>query len=249
MAFAGGQIPLIGVGLGGLTGVNGGGSGVGGGGFGRPLVNNAINTAVNVGLSTALGDSISQSIGLDLTAGQNILKTQVTPFLTTGVTQALNQTVSNSLGGLGPAAPVVSQIFSQATTALGLSFLGGLFGVQGSWNGVSSPTRQWPGAGSEPDANYGSSNFSGGTGGPDVIFSIRPANQGPQLTGSEAFSVSDLSPTTVALNAFTGTPPNITGDAYSPAFLAKAESMGFSSSLSTIDTSGLTLGGNNGFSL
>ena len=238
MAFLGGPVPLI---------------GVGGNGTSRftPFATNAINTTVNVGLNAALGDDISRAIGVDLTAGQNILRTQVTPYLTSGVVQSLNQSVSNSLQGLGIAAPVVSQIFSQASTALGQTFLGGLFGVGGSWNGVSSPTQQWPGASGEPKANYGASAYSTGSGGPDVIFSIQPANRGPQLSGLNLSPQSFLqgtSYTTVATNAFTDKAPSLTGSAYSASFLAKTESMGFSPN-TTFQPSTLTYGGTNGFSL
>lgn len=249
MAFLGGPIPLIGVG--GRGAVASGVTNSFATNRFSPLATNAINTTVNVGLSAALGDDISRAIGLDLTAGQNILRTQVTPYLTSGAVQSLNQSVSNSLQGLGIAAPVVSQIFGQATTALGQTILGGLFGVGGSWTGVSAPTQQWPGAGAEPQANYGGSAFSTGQGGPDVIFSIQPANRGPQLSGLNLAPQSflqGLSYTKVATNAFTDKAPSLTGSAYSASFLAKTESMGFSTS-TKFSPSTLTYGGSNGFSL
>jgi len=215
MAFEGGAIPLIGVASSAVT-------------------TNAINTSVNVGLSSVLGESISRDIGLDLTAGQDILKSQISPFLTSTLTQSLNQVVSNSLGGLGPAAPVLSQVFGQATTALGLNFLGGLGGGSGVWEGVSEPTQQWPGAGgdTETPANYGGSAFSTGSGGPDVVFSIQPANQGPQLTGSPLGGSGNSAgggstPVTLPITNYTTEVPSSAGGAFNAGFTAKAESMGF----------------------
>ena len=209
MAFTSGPIPLIGIST-------------------APFANNAINTTLNVGLSSVLGETVSKEVGLDLTAGSNILKSQVTPFLTASVSQALNQQVSQSLRGAGPLGPALSQIAAQATTALGQNILGGLFGAtSGSWNGVSDPTQQWPGAGgNESEANYSGKAYTTGTGGPDVVFSIQPANAGPQSFGSGAFDTS-LAFTSMPLNNYTDNLPNSTSKAFDPAFTAKAQSMGF----------------------
>lgn len=230
MAFLGGAIPLIGVPT-------------------SPIVNNAINTTLNVGLSTVLGQSVSKEVGLDLTAGNNILKSQVTPFLTASVSQALNQQVSQSLQGAGPLGPVLSQISSQTVTALGQGLLGLIGGGNGgSWNGVSDPTQQWPGAGeNESEVNYAGRAYTTGTGGPDVVFSIQPANAGPQSFGSAAFDTPFTS-TSLPLTSYTDNLPNFTSKAFDPAFTAKAQSMGFDygSSFGDFKTD---FGGNYGFTV
>lgn len=231
MSFLGGSVPLIGV----LTG---------------PLTNNAINQTVNVGLGSVLGESLSQEIGLDL-ASEGILASQATPFMTAGISQAVNQTIANTLQSAGPLAPVLSQITSQGLTALGQNFLGGLTGISGSWDGVSSPTQQWPGAGgAEPAAEYGSSIFSPGTGGPDVIFSLQPANQTTLEYGS--FYVDDsIVPTTLPWGDFsTDSLPDYTSAAYGPAFTTKAQSMGFDYGSTILDSESFFsgAGGINGFS-
>ncbi len=228
MAFTPGKIPLIGI-------------------SSEPYVSNAINTTLNVGLSSALGDAVSNEVGLDLAVGSNILKSQITPFLTVDVSQALNRSVSSALQNAGPLGPALSQIAGQTVTALGQNILGGIFGLAGgSWDGVPDPTQQWPGAGgNEGEANYAGRAYTTGTGGPDVVFSIQPANQGPQAFGSQAFDTS-LAFTSMPLTDYTEFAPDFTSKAFDPAFTAKTQSMGFDygSSYGNFKTD---FGGVNGF--
>jgi len=228
MAFLGGAIPLIGIST-------------------APLVSNAVNTTLNVGLSSALGEAVSKEVGLDLTAGSNILKTQVTPFLTAEVSQSLNRTVSSTLQNAGPLAPALAKISSQVVTSFGQNVLGGLFGSStGSWDGVSDPTQQWPGAGGdESTASYSGRAYTTGTGGPDVVFSIQPANAGPQTFGSLNIDTS-LAFSSMPLTNYTDKLPNFVSKAYAPSFTSKVQSMGFDYGYGYGDFS-TNFGGVNGF--
>lgn len=261
--YEGGRIPLIGVPAQDVTQpLIAGSVAAAGVGVTNPVTQQAISQfgvpTVNVALGTLLGSEVSEAMGVDISAGAQVLTTQISPFVSTVAAAEVSTSVSNALQGSGLAGQFLGLAAGQATFALtqgiydtlfgGLvsDLLGGLTGTT-SWNGVGEPTQQWPGAGSEPNANYNGSSYSLGSGGPDVIFSIQPANQGPQAFGLESIDLPETF-TTMPLNNFTTTVPNNFSPAFDAAFNTKIQSMGlgYGSSQDYLVQPTIT-GGTNGF--
>ena len=109
---------------------------------------------------------------------------------------------SGALGPFGPlvgglaqnAAGVLTQGVSGLLSGQGLSGFGGLAGLFGGGGTTATasapnntPSRAFPGAGDEPhgdtDADYGGFVYNMGNGGPDVIFSIKPATTQAMANG------------------------------------------------------------------
>jgi hypothetical protein len=166
MAFTGGPIPFIGVSTSDLT-------------------TNALSPILNVGLSQVLGGEISAMSGANLFSGLNFLKSQITPLITTNLSQSLNQTVQRSLSSVGPLGPVLSQSANQLASQAGITLTNLVGGFGGGGQGFS---KAFPGAGDEPAANYGDSVYTLGTNGPDVVFSIVLANNGAQENGLQSLT-------------------------------------------------------------
>jgi hypothetical protein len=84
----------------------------------------------------------------------------------------------------------------------------------GTAGGTGAGNQRFPGAGAEGEApaNYGGKAYTLGNGGPDVKFAIRPANTGPQAFGLNlALSAVPATATTLPVNNFSATPPNVAG--------------------------------------
>jgi hypothetical protein len=229
--FLGGKIPLTAVAVSGITaGVT---AGVQSGNT-NAAVNAAVSSVatslvgyVNVGLSQALGSAVSSQSGLSLTDGKNLLKTQLTSLVSSTLSNQLSGTINKTLGSIGGplasiAAPVANKLATGAVnyavgalTGKGSSLknsIAGAFGGGGGGlggniiNDVS--TKIWPGAGGEGEADYGGFAHNLGPNGPDVVFSIVPANNGPQTQGTDKAQNTPTVPTTLPKNNFTVVPPS-----------------------------------------
>lgn len=146
------------------------------------LVDNVAGGLVNVALSSTMGQQLSKTLGFAPTAPQDFLGSIVTPALqglgSQVITGAITDTILNSKA-LGPAGPLVAELASQVAGNAFNSLTGGLLGaigLGGAAGGENVPTRYFPGAGDEEDANYGGYLFTPGPVGPDIVFSIKPAN-------------------------------------------------------------------------
>jgi hypothetical protein len=141
-----------------------------------------LGNVVNVGINSILGTKVAGSSGLSLTTGANVLASTITPFVTSGLAQGLNQSIQNSLRSAGPLGSVLSQI-GTGLVSQGINGLTNLItgaATPGSGAGGSQASKFFPGAGDEPDANYnGGNSYTLGSNGPDVVIVIRPANAGP----------------------------------------------------------------------
>jgi len=140
------------------------------------LLNNVVGGAVNVALSPVLSKQWLNTLGFSSLAPENLLGAIVTPGLLDLGNQAITQTLTNSLlnsGAFGPGSSLVQGIISPAIGNLSQGLLGSLLP-----NYQSNPNKYFPGAGDEPDADYGGSVYNLGQNGPDVVFSIKPAVMG-----------------------------------------------------------------------
>lgn len=199
MAFEGGTIPVLG--LSGqqlvqqLTGSALQSVPLGQGPFGS-LAAGGASALLNIGLSSVAGAQASQQLGFDLNAGTTFLQSQVTPFLTSTVSNLVSTEINESLSSLGPLGTTLGTLGGQLASSAAISLVNGIFGTDiggglggllgggGTGGAAAAATRAFPGGGAEPAASYDGSVYSLGPGGPDVVFSIRPASgTTPQAAG------------------------------------------------------------------
>jgi hypothetical protein len=183
---------------------------------------------VNVGLSQTLGGSLAQQSGLSLTGGQNVYQSQLTPLVSAGLSNQLSQTTQSTLSSVGPLTSLLSPnpAFSTGSSFTGLSNLAGVgVGALGGLVGGLGSSKIWPGAGAEGPSNYSGFMHNLGQNGPDVVFSIVPANNGPQAGGLDTAISNPTTATTLPSNNFTGVPPNTAVPSYSEASSFKYAAM------------------------
>lgn len=133
------------------------------------LLDNVAGGVVNVALGDRLGQQVTSALGLPALGNSNFLGSIVTPGLLSSGNQALNQVLTRSLGNsgaLGPAGNLVTNAFGQLSG-----------GVLSGLNPTVSipPNKFFAGAGGEEDADYGGNLYTPGPVGPDIVFSIKPA--------------------------------------------------------------------------
>lgn len=175
------------------------------GSAGRGFVGQAgqavVSNVINIGISSALSSQIQGTSGLNLTNGSNFLASTITPLVTSTLAAGINQTIGQTLQAAGPFQPLLSQISANLVNR-GIAGINNLLagGTGGEAAGISG-TKAFPGAGNEPNAEYASGGtYTLGTNGRDVVFSIRPANEGPQSEGVELSQTGIFAPTTMAIN-------------------------------------------------
>lgn len=152
---------------------------------GKSLAANLAANAINVGLNRTLGTNILSTTGLDLSDGKNFLASSISPFITSTLSSQINQTINNTLRRAGPFGPLLSQVASG-------------FVAQATFGGTTNTaTKMFPGGGGGEEADYGGFAYNLGPQGGDVVFSIQPANQGPQSFGLSEAIVNPKSPTTL----------------------------------------------------
>lgn len=255
MAWSGGAIPTLGITpsfisqLGTQTAQNGTVLGLGQvwqgvgqsffGSAGQSLVGNVAGSAVNIALNTALGTQVPGPAGFNLTSGANLLASTITPFVTGNVAAGINQSIQQSLKSAGP--------FGPALSIAGTGLVNQLFG--GIGNAIFGNATQgqnfksFPGGGDEPAADYGGSSYTL----TDVVFSLQPANQGPQLFGLNSAINFPKSITTLPFNQLVNMPllagndtanklkqSAMTGQIVQKAFSPAVTSRNFNTSLSLL---------------
>jgi hypothetical protein len=179
---------------------------------GQYLTGDLGQSAVNVAVNPKLGQSITTQSGVSLFSGNNALASTLTSLMSSGLSFEANQNIGKALSSAGGFGPILSQ-------------LGGLFGgggAGGSTNPSATQGDSWgqkafPGAGDEPKADYaGGGPYTLGTNGSDVVFSLQPANKGPQSSGLDKSINDPASSTTVPKGDLTKpyvSAPNPTADA------------------------------------
>jgi hypothetical protein len=128
-----------------------------------------------------------------------LLASTITPYITGNVAAGINQSIQKSLQSAGPFGPalsilgtgIVNQAFGGITDAI--------FGAASPGSGENY--KMFPGGYGEPPADYGGSSYTLN----DVVFSIQPANQGPQAFGLDQATTFPTSLTTMSWNDSLGT--------------------------------------------
>jgi hypothetical protein len=148
---------------------------------GQALAGNLAGSAVNIALNSAFGTNVPGPQGLTLDSGANILASTVTPLVTGTVAAGINQQIQQSLRSAGPFGTILSDIgtglVNQATQGITSAIFGGDNPGAGGGNAINY--KMFPGGGGEPRADYGGNTYTL----EDIVFSIQPANQGPQAFG------------------------------------------------------------------
>jgi len=208
---------------------------------GQTLVTGIGQNILNVGLNSVLGSEITGISGIDLSSGQTILASVLTPSITGAAADLVNSSISNALQSAGPFGPVLSQVasttvsglFGSLTGALGLGgggaagaadeLLGGVAGEGAS--GPKGASQRFPGAdASDPDADYGGSLYTLGPNGPDVVFTLQPANAEVQTQALDQQNLVPKSATTQAFNQLSSVTDDV-GAAFSKDNLGKITSL------------------------
>ncbi len=188
------------------------------GSAGQALAGSMAGSVVNIALNSALGTRVTGPNGINLDSGSNLLASQITPFITSQVAAGINQNIQKTLQSAGAFGPVLST----ASGELVNQFFGGLTNNLAANTAAAGAVDGWgqktfPGAGDEPPADYGGGNaYTLGSNGSDVVFSLQPANQGPQNFGLNQSINDPASQTFVPYDHFTNPAfklPNTTADA------------------------------------
>jgi hypothetical protein len=179
---------------------------------GQYLTGDLGQSAINIALNPNLGADITNQSGVSLSSGSNVLASTMTSLLSSGLSFGANRDIGKTLASAGQFGPILSQ-------------LGGLFGGGGA-GGSTNPSatqgdpwgqKAFPGAGDEPKADYaGGGPYTLGTNGSDVVFSLQPANKGPQSSGLDKSINDPASSTTVPKGDLTNpdvSSPNAPADA------------------------------------
>lgn len=215
MAFEGGAINVIGItpsflsSLGTQTAQNGTVQGLGQvwqgagqsfyGSEGQSLAGNLAGSAVNVALNSALGTQVGGPQGLNLTSGANLLASTVTRYVTSQVAAGINQSIQNSLKSAGPFGPALSTLGTGLVNQAAQGIFGG---ANPGVGGNATNFKMFPGGGGEAAADYGGSSYTL----TDVVFTLVPANRGPQQFGLEQATNFPKSLTTLPFTSYTEMP-------------------------------------------
>lgn len=147
------------------------------GSAGQALGGALAGSAVNIALNSVLGTDVVGPQGLKLDSGANILASTITPYVTSSVAAGINQSINSSLKSAGAFGPILSNLGS---TLVDQAFNGISNAIFGATN-TATNYKMFPGGGGEGEApaDYGGSAYTL----TDVVFSLQPANQGPQAFG------------------------------------------------------------------
>ena len=205
------------------------------GSAGQALGGNLVGSAVNVALNSVLGTQVTGPAGIKLNSGANLLATALTPYVTSSVAAGINQSIQQSLKSAGPFGPVLSTFATTTVNQLANGFANNLTAAT---TGTDTGSKAFPGAGPEPPADYSGGNaYTLGPTGGDVVFSIQPANQGPQAFGLSKSYTLPTSITTLPFNQLSKMPPlvpNATANAIKQGAMSNAIGQkAFSSNLSS----------------
>ncbi len=214
MAFEGGKINVLGItpsfltALGTQTSQTGITQGLGqiwqgsgqsfAGSAGQALAGNLAGSAVNIALNGLLGTQVVGPQGLKLDSGANLLASTITPYVTSQLAAGINQSIQQSLQSAGPFGPFLSDLSSTVLDQLQTGIAGNILGATGQ----ATNYKMFPGGGGEAAADYGGSSYTL----TDVVFSLVPANRGPQQFGLDQAINFPKSLTKLPSNTYTSMP-------------------------------------------
>jgi len=195
------------------------------GSAGQALAGGLAGSAINIALNSALGTNVVGPQGFSLDSGANILASTITPYVTGAVAAGINQQIEQSLQGAGAFGPILTNLGTQLVNQTFNGITDAIFGAAnpGAGGGNATNYKMFPGADGigEIPAEYGGSAYTL----TDIIFSLQPANQGPQAFGDEQANTDPKTATTAATTQVAGNSGTATSGAQAAANVAKAEKM------------------------
>jgi hypothetical protein len=211
MAFEGGNINVLGItpafltALGTQTSQTGVTQGLGqvwqgagqsfAGSAGQALAGNLAGSAVNIALNSLLGTQVVGPQGLKLDSGANLLASTITPYVTSQLAAGINQNIQQSLSSAGPFGPALSTLGTGLVNQISQGITNSIFGA----TDTATNYKMFPGGGGEGASDYGGVAYTL----TDVVFTLRPANRGPQQDGLAKATNTPTSATTLASNQLT----------------------------------------------
>jgi len=197
---------------------------------GQAVLTSGAQNFVNIGVNPLVSSNVEKVSGVDLGSGQNFLASTLSASITPLLSNAINIGISDTLGSAGSFGPALSSIGTSLITGAFNTVLSGLGIGGGGFNGAPGAgfsTNTFPGAGDEPKADYaggGSYTLK------DIVFSLQPANQGPQAFGLQTAIMDPKIETTLSsfqLSTAANLPNNI-GAAFDTSQTGKIADMGVS---------------------
>lgn len=151
------------------------------GSAGQALGGALASSAINIALNSELGTSVVGPQGLRLDSGANLLASTITPYVTSSVAAGINQSINNSLKSAGAFGPILSNLGTSLVNQASNGITNAIFGAATPGTGNATNYKMFPGGGGDGEvpADYGGTTYTL----TDVVFSIQPANQGPQAFG------------------------------------------------------------------
>ena len=165
----------------------------------QQILNTAANSAINIALNPSLGSLISAISGYNLSNGSNYLASAILSGISGSLAEGINRSIYSALGSAGSFGSILGQLAPGGISNIINSLRGG--GI--SDFDTSGPSLLFPGAGNEPPADYGLNNYTNR----EVVFSIQPANAGPQSFGLDNSINFPNSITTLPFNDLINMPP------------------------------------------
>jgi hypothetical protein len=166
------------------------------GSAGQALGGALAGSAINIALNSLQGTNVVGPQGLPLNSGANILASTITPFITGATAAGINQSIQQALKSAGPFGPLLSNL---GTGLINQAFNGLAGNILGNTS-LARDYKMFPGAktGGEAPADYGNRAYTLD----DVVFSLQPANQGPQAFGSAAATNTPFSATKIPVDQY-----------------------------------------------
>ena len=196
------------------------------GSAGQALAGGLAGSAVNIALNSALGTNVVGPQGLSLNSGANILASTITPYVTSSVAAGINQQIGQSLKGAGAFGPILNNLGTQLANQAANGITSAIFGAANPGAGGSNTTnyKMFPGADGigEVKAVY---NDGGAYTLTDIVFSLQPANQGPQAFGDAQAKDDSKTTTTTGTGQVAGNSGTVVSGAQTAANTTKAEKM------------------------
>ena len=140
----------------------------------QQIINTAANSAINIALNPSLGSLISAISGYNLSNGSNYLASAILSGISGSLAEGINRSIFSALGSAGSFGSIIGQLAPGGIS----NIINSLTNNTSNFDN-SGPTLLFPGAGNEPPADYGLNNYTNR----EVVFSIQPANAGPQSFG------------------------------------------------------------------
>lgn len=173
------------------------------GSAGQALGGALAGSAINIALNSTLATNVVGPQGLSLNSGANLLASTITPYVTSSIAAGINQNINNSLKSAGAFGPILSNLGTSLVNQAAQGITNSIFSAATPGTGNAVNYKMFPGAdgiGEVPAVYNDGSSYTL----TDIVFSLQPANQGPQAFGDSQAVNDPKVATTAATNQVAG---------------------------------------------